>query len=222
MAYTYVFDVNETLLDLAALDSRFDAAFGTQGVRREWFQQMLQSAFISTITGAYTDFGALGAAALSAVAQRHGATLSDEARQGILMGMRELPPHPDVRPALERMRAAGIRLATLTNSTQEVAEAQLQHAGIRELFEQALSADTVRRLKPAREAYDYAVRRLNVTPSDLALVAAHGWDVAGAAAAGVHTVFVARPGQAPDPAAAAPERVVRDLNELADQILAQA
>jgi hypothetical protein len=40
-----VFDVNETLLDLTALDPPFEAAFGRSAVRREWFGQMLQSAF---------------------------------------------------------------------------------------------------------------------------------------------------------------------------------
>jgi hypothetical protein len=50
-----------------------------------------------------------------------------------------------------RLRQAGYRLAALTNSTEEVARAQLEHAGIVGLFEQVLSADTVRRLKPAPE-----------------------------------------------------------------------
>ena len=67
--------------------------------------------------------------------------------------MTSLPAHPDVRPALERLRAAGVRLATLTNSTAEVAEAQLEFAGIRDLFEASLSADTVGRLKPAPQPY---------------------------------------------------------------------
>jgi 2-haloacid dehalogenase len=40
-----------------------------------------------------------------------------------------------VRPALERLRAAGLRLAALTNSTAEVAEAQLSHAELSGLFE---------------------------------------------------------------------------------------
>jgi len=41
------FDVIETLLDLRALDPTFEAVFGDRGVRQEWFQQMLQSAFVS-------------------------------------------------------------------------------------------------------------------------------------------------------------------------------
>jgi len=63
-----VFDVNETLLDLRALDAQFVRVFGDAGVRQAWFTQMLQNAFVATITGPYRDFGQLGAAALDMVA----------------------------------------------------------------------------------------------------------------------------------------------------------
>jgi hypothetical protein len=42
-------------------------------------------------------------------------------------------------------------LASLTNSTEQVARAQLEHAGLLDSFELVLSADTVHRLKPAPE-----------------------------------------------------------------------
>ena len=60
MAPVCVFDVNETLLDLAALDGEFERVFGDRGVRVAWFGQLLQSAMVSTITGSYTDFGSVG------------------------------------------------------------------------------------------------------------------------------------------------------------------
>ena len=81
MARVCVFDVNETLLDLRALDPLFERAFGDAGVRRSWFQQVLQSAFLATITGAYSDFGAIGAAALEMTAEREGVRLSEEDRR---------------------------------------------------------------------------------------------------------------------------------------------
>ena len=60
-----VFDVNETLLDLAALDPYFERAFGDTTARKEWFAQMLRTAFVSVITDRYTDFGTIGRAALT-------------------------------------------------------------------------------------------------------------------------------------------------------------
>jgi 2-haloacid dehalogenase len=146
--------------------------------------QLLQSAFVATITEAYSDFGTVGGSALQMVAEREGVSLSDENRRRILGGIREVPPHPEVTESLERLRDAGLRLATLTNSTQQVAEAQMQNSGLQGYFEQILSADTVRRLKPAPEPYRMAAESLGVEAEGVRLVAAHAWDVAGALRAG--------------------------------------
>ncbi len=219
MARICVFDVNETLLDLGALDPHFERIFGDAGVRRAWFGQLLQSALVATVTDAYSDFGAIGGAALEITAERQGVSLSDEDKQQILGGMRELPPHPEVAESLSRLRDAGLRLATLTNSTQQVAEAQIANSGLRGYFEQLLSADTVRRLKPAPEPYRMAAQSLGVDVGEIRLVAAHAWDVAGALRAGCAAAFVARPGMVLDPLVERPDVVGADLREVADRIL---
>ena len=216
-----VFDVIETLLDVQALDPAFESAFGDRGVRQQCFQQMLQSAFVSTVTSAYRDFSELGRAALQMTAKRRGVDLSPEQQQKILGTIRQLPPHPDVIEALGRLRDAGFRMAALTNSTAEVAEAQLQHARLRDFFEQALSADTAKRLKPAREAYHMAANRLGVEPTDLRMIAAHAWDVTGAMRAGCAAAFVARPNMVLDPAGEQPDIVGADLREIAGSIIAR-
>ncbi len=219
MARVCVFDVNETLLDLGALDPHFERAFGEAGLRRTWFSQVLQSALVATVTGAYSDFGTIGGAALEMVAEREGLDLSDDDRQRILVGMRELPPHPEVAESLDRLRGAGLRLATLTNSTRQVAEAQMNNSGLRDYFEQLLSADDVQRLKPAPEPYRMAAESLGVEVREIRLVAAHAWDVAGALRAGCAAAFVARPGMVLDPLVERPDVVGADLREVADRIL---
>lgn len=213
-----VFDVNETLLDLAALDPRFERAFGDASARPQWFMQMLHSAFVATITDSYVTFGEAGAAALQMTAERRGVDLSDNDKQGILMGMRELPPHPEVPEALDRLRDAGFRVAALTNSTQEVAEAQLEYAGLTEKFEKILSADTAKRIKPAPAPYRMAAKSLGISERELRLVAAHAWDVAGAMRAGCAAAFVAR--QPFDPLVEEPDVMGADLSEVADGIIA--
>jgi 2-haloacid dehalogenase len=219
MARVCLFDVNETLLDLGALDPHFERAFGDAGVRRVWFLQLLQSALVATVTGAYSDFGQVGEAALEMVAERQGVQLTDEDRDLILGGMRELPPHPEVAESLERLRDAGLRLATLTNSTQQVAEAQMDSSGLRGYFEQILSADMVRRLKPAPEPYRMAAESLEVEVQSVRLIAAHAWDVAGSLRAGCAAAFVARPGMVLDPLVERPDVLGADLSEVANRIL---
>ena len=220
MARVCLFDVNETLLDLGALDPHFERVFGDAGVRRSWFLQVLQSALVATVTGVYSEFGAIGAAALDMTAERQGVRISDEDRRAILGGMRELPPHPEVPEALDGLRDAGLRLAALTNNTAEVAEAQLNNAGLSDRFEKVLSADAVRRLKPAPEPYRAAAEALGVETSGVRLIAAHAWDVAGAMRAGCAAAFVARPGMVLDPLADPPDVVGADLSEVAASIIA--
>ena len=213
------FDVNETLLDLRALDPDFESAFGDVAARQAWFTQLIQTAFVTTIIGTYRDFGTIGATALEVIATRRGVTLSPEDRTSILTGMRHLPPHPDVRDGLERLRGAGLRLVTLTNSTEQVGQAQLTNAGLRGYFEHIFSADTARRLKPAPEAYRMVAERLGVDIGEIRLIAAHSWDIAGALHVGCAAAFVARPGMVLDPLFDRPDVVGADLREVADRIL---
>jgi 2-haloacid dehalogenase len=214
-----VFDVNETLLDLTALDPAFERLFGDAAVRQMWFAQMIQSALVSTVTNEYATFGAIGGAALTMTAARRGVTLTEEDRKDILGMVPQLPPHPEVAESLARLRDANFRLVSLTNSTAQVAEAQLRNAGITDLFERILSADTVRRLKPAPEPYHMVAQEMGVPIDGIRLIAAHAWDIAGALRAGCAAAFVARPGAVLDPLVQSPDVVGSNLSEVVDQII---
>jgi 2-haloacid dehalogenase len=213
------FDVNETLLDLAALDPLFERAFGDAAVRPQWFAQMLQVAFVGVITGQDIDFTTAQHGALRMIAERIGTELSDAQADEIVGAMRTLPPHPDVAPALDRLGAAGLTLCSLTNSSLEVSRAQLEHAQIADRFEAILSADQVGRLKPAPEPYRHVADTFGDEIGDVTLVACHAWDCAGALAAGCQAAFVARPGMAPIPIGPQPGIVGDDLGEVASLIL---
>ena len=219
MARVCVFDVNETLLDLGALDPQFERVFGDASMRQAWFGQFLALWLTELVTGEYTPFGTIGGSALEMVAERQGVDLSDEDKQQILGGMQELPPHPEVEESLGRLRDAGIRLAALTNSTQQVADAQIDNSGLRDYFEQVLSADTAQSLKPAPAPYRMAAESLSVEIGQVRLVAAHAWDVTGAMRAGCAAAFVARPGMVLNPLAGRPDVVGADLRETADRII---
>jgi 2-haloacid dehalogenase len=215
-----MFDVNETLLDLRGLDPAFTQSFGDAGARREWFSQVLQSALVTTLLGAYASFSEIGVAALEITAARRGVEIVDAERHRLLGGMRSLPAHEDAADALDRLRGAGLRMVALTNSTYDTAEAGLTHAGLRGFFEQVFSADSVQRLKPAPAPYRMVAERLGVPVGSLRLIAAHAWDVAGALRAGCAAAFVARPGLPFDPLLPRPDIVARDLRDAAEQIIA--
>jgi 2-haloacid dehalogenase len=219
MARVLAFDVNETLLDLKALDPHFARIFGDSAVRGLWFGQFIQSAFVSIITDSYTPFGKVGMAALDMLAARRGITVTADDKAQIANALASLPPHPEVRSALERLRNAGLRMAAFTNSTQAVAEAQMQNAGLRDLFETVYSAEAVQRLKPAPQPYHGIAAHIGVTVDQVRLVAAHAWDIAGALRVGCAAAFIARPGAVLDPLVPAPDIIGADLDAVADAIL---
>jgi 2-haloacid dehalogenase len=217
MGRVIAFDVNETLLDLGALDEHFERAFGNAAVREQWFGQMLQLAFVGGLTGRYVDFSAAQRAALEMLGERYGVAL-DGVADDVAAAMRALPPHPEVAAALDVLRAAGLPLAALTNSPLEVAQDQLRGAGLADRFEAILSADDVRALKPRPEPYELVANTFGVGLPDVRLVAAHAWDVAGALAAGCAAAFVARAGKVLSPLSEPPDVVGADLTEVAERI----
>jgi 2-haloacid dehalogenase len=213
------FDVNETLLDLTALDAPFAVVFGDAALRPVWFQTMLQLSFVGGLTGEYIDFTSAQHAALRMLAGRAGIELSDAQADSVVGTMRRLPAHLDAQPALERLRAAGFRMVTLTNSPANVVHDQLQFSGLASFFEAELSADEVKQLKPAPAPYRLVAERTGVLMSDVRLIAAHGWDISGALAAGAKAAFVARPGAMLYPQGRQPDVASRDLLEIAEKLI---
>ncbi|MEL6276597.1 MAG: haloacid dehalogenase type II, partial [Bacteroidota bacterium] len=114
-----LFDVNETLLDLAPLRLSVGWALNGRGdLLPLWFSKMLHYSLVETLTESYQSFGEIGTAALMMVAKSNGITLDiDAARSAIIPPLRSLPPHADVIPALEILAKKGYQMVSLTNSS---------------------------------------------------------------------------------------------------------
>src|SRR4029453_9211802 len=139
MPRVIVFDLMGTLLDLRALDPYFERFFGDAAVRKEWFTQTLQLAMAAVLTNGYEDFGVQADTGLEMTARQYKVSLLGEEKNLILGTLRKLRPYPDGAESLQRLRDAGLRLAVLTNSTAQTAEAQLTYAGLLDHFEQVIS-----------------------------------------------------------------------------------
>ena len=221
MTKVVAFDVNETLLDLSALDASFEEVLGSAALRGQWFAQMLQLAFVGGLSGEYVDFSTAQHAALLMLAERNGLAITEAAATEMVNRMSSLPPHPEVAGALALLReTTPLKVVALTNSVQSVAKEQLTNAGIRGYFDDVMSADAVKRLKPAPEPYQAVAAAFDVDTADVRLVAAHSWDVSGAMAAGCKAAFVARPGMVLSPIGRQPDIVGADIAEVVEQILA--
>ncbi len=215
-----VCDVNETLLDVRALEPEFKEAFGDPRILQEWFAQVLLYSEVATLAGPYAEFTSIAGAVLDMTASARGVTISPDNRTRILHGMLKLPAHPDVRQGLETMRDAGLRLVTLTNSAPAAVEQQLANSGLASLFERSFSVDSVRRFKPAPEVYRFVAEALAVPIDQLRLVAAHAWDIVGSLRAGCAAAFVARPGKVLYSLGPQPDITGADFQKVAQAIVA--
>jgi 2-haloacid dehalogenase len=215
-----VFDVNETLLDLDALCPTFDRIFNDPAAMRLWFADLILYSEALTLAGVYVPFTDIGGAVLRMLAATRDITISDADAAELTNRFATMPPHPEVPAALRRLREHGFRLFTLTDNTLEISGRQLERAGVIDVFERRFSVDeTVRRHKPAPEAYHSVAAALEVDPGDICLIASHVWDTIGAVAAGWRAALILREGNAPLDVGPQPNYVGKDLDVIADQLI---
>jgi 2-haloacid dehalogenase len=210
-----VFDVNETLLDLAPVRNWFADRFGNEPNAAMWFGELLRLSFVSAATGQYVPFPELATSALATSAERFGASIGDGDVSHIGGVLTTLPAHADVPEGLGLLGDSGFSLVALTNSPLQTANTQLTNARIAHLFDSIMSVEMVGRFKPHHSVYEAAATALGVTTSELVMVAAHDWDIAGSMVAGCDGVFVSRPGQLYSPSFAPPTLHSTDICDAA-------
>ena len=188
MPRTIFFDLNGTLVDPGALIEPRELALAA-------LDQATVLAMINALGGRAVPFRELLDAALRHQLGRAGRDAADA--EAALARLPSMPAFPEAAEALDTLRQAGFEVAVLTQSARENAEPVLANAGLR--MDRVLSASP---LKPDPRAY---------APAQGAwFVAAHWWDVAGAAGAGVRTAWVSRddrvyPAAIPQPELGAPD-----------------
>jgi 2-haloacid dehalogenase len=111
-----------------------------------------------------------------------------------------------------------MRLVTLSNGSDQVAESLLTRSGLRSDFEAVLTVEDAPAWKPVQAAYDYAAAACGVKTANLLLVAVHPWDINGAARAGLRTAWLNRTGESYPSYFAAPDHTIAALSDLAPQL----
>ena len=209
------FDVNETLLDLAPVRAALVEAGEAGSLLGTVFARTLLTGFAAATVGDWCSFRDAFDAALAQETD-----LSADARALVAAGFRELSPHPDVEPALRRLREEGVRVVTLSHGSPGVAETGLERGGITPLVERSLTSEAIRAWKPSREVYLWAAGVCDVPPDRMALVAAHGWDVLGAQRAGLTGAWFPRSERCYPAVYEAPDLQAGSLADVVDALLA--
>ena len=213
-----IFDVNETLLDLSPLKDSINSALENDLGFEVWFPQLLHYSLVETLTDNYRDFSEIAAAVFKMTAEKFNKNFSDEEVKEILSKITELPPHADVVKGLQKLKEEGFIMVALTNGKPNVAKDQLEFAGLTSYFDEILSVEVVKKYKPATETYNFVTRKFGVENSMAMMIAAHGWDIAGAKRAGLKTAFISRPGKSLYPLADSPDLIFSTILELSESL----
>jgi 2-haloacid dehalogenase len=213
-----IFDLNGTLVDPGVLAQPLGDTERADELVQRAFDIAIQEAMAMTLTGAHAPFPELLGAALrrELVLAGQEPELAEDALE--LLG--SMPAFIEAPSALERLRGEGLQLAVLTQSSTDAADAVLRFAGLRDRIDLVLGSDEVGAFKPDPRMYHAALERAGVAADEACLVAAHWWDVMGAARAGLQTGWVARHDRVL--LSTVPEPAVRgaDLAEVAEGIVA--
>lgn len=215
-----IFDVNETLLDMSPLKKKINSLLNSSKGFRIWFGMLLQYSLVDNCTGSYHDFLSIANATLDMTAKALKTDVDENEKKAALATIKELPAYPDVPKGLQLLKENGFRLITLTNSPSATLTGQLQYSKLTEYFEATLSIDSIKKYKPAAKTYQWAAEQLSVNVTGAMLIAAHGWDIAGALQAGMQAAFIERDGQSLYPLAAKPPFIGKNLIEVSNSIIA--
>jgi 2-haloacid dehalogenase len=119
-----VFDIAETLLDLQTLRPFFQRVFGKAAMVEDWFGETIL--YSETLTNTFVPFTQLGGGVLRMLGRIHNVVIGQTEVAELGKGLAALAPHPDVPDSLKRLKAAGYRLVTLTDSPANPGQGPLQ------------------------------------------------------------------------------------------------
>lgn len=97
---------------------------------------------------------------------------------------------PEVGAAIERLKAQGLEVFVHANGTTRLQLDICRSSGLK--FDMLLSSELLGVYKPALANYQKALGLLKRKPEESVMVAAHEYDLAGARAAGMKTIYVYR------------------------------
>jgi len=179
-----------------------------------WRRTHFESSMIDALCDrGHTPYREIGQRAVSHVMDRCGIAYTQDEVRGLVGEIEKLKPFPDVVAALERLRAAGYKLAILSNGDRDMLAAAGPHIGFR--FDHVISVEEAGYFKPHWKTYAKAAEIVGEEPSSILFVANHAFDCIGAKSCGMRTAFIDRRKRPFGHTPHQPDLVVADFAELA-------
>ena len=186
-----------------------------------WRTRQFEYTWLRSVSQRYADFWKVTEDALVFAAHMLQLDLSADKRAQLMAAYLDLKAYPDVRPALESLKHAGIRLAFLSNMTLTMLDAATKNSSLEGMFEFALSTDKVHTYKPDPRAYQMGIDAFGLQRHEILFAAFGGWDAAGAKWFDYPTFWVNRLHLPVEELDAAPDAIGASLTDVAHFVRSQ-
>lgn len=213
---TVVFDIIGTCFSLDKPRQKLVELGAPPYALQLWFAQSLRDAFALSHAGSYRPLKEVLEAELPRTLKLLGLEAQERQCSEVLNTLAELDLYPSAREAFRLLNTEGWRVIALTNGSEDFTRKLLERAKV-DTFSKIFSCDAVEKTKPHPSVYALPKQDSSDT---IWMVAVHAWDIAGAALAGLRTVFVAREEKEFLSVYPQPDIIAGDLAEAANKIIA--
>ncbi len=210
-----VFDAYGTLFDFSTAARRHSESLGDKADKLTalWRDKQLQYTWLRAAQGRHADFwqvtgDALDFALETCVIDQPGI------RDNLMASYMTLDPFPEVTETLDRLKAAGKRLAILSNGSPGMLESAVRNARLDGVFELVISVEEVGAYKPDPRVYQLAVEQLGLPASAISFQSSNAWDAYAASAFGMKVVWCNRYAQRRERLPGSPDHEIASLAEL--------
>ncbi len=211
----YVFDAYGTLFDVHAAVRRHAGEIGPDGqaLSEIWRAKQLEYSWVRTLMGSYRDFWQLTEEALDYAFLK--VPTADPALRGKLLDAYwRLDCFPEVPAVLAALKAAGARIAILSNGSPAMLESAVKSAALDTVVDEVFSVDEIGRYKTVPDVYEMVTTAWRLYPQSVSFQSSNRWDVAGAHKFGFRTVWINRTGQPDEYRDHPPALILPSLNGL--------
>lgn len=217
-----LFDLMGTLLDVHSVTGRADDLYPGRGAALSalWRHKQVEYTWLRTLANRYASFTQVTEDALIAAGESLGLSIDAAARGALMHEYTQLRPFADVLPVLASLSARDVTVGILSNADPGLIEDVLSAAGLGDVFDVVLSADTARAFKTAPSVYALGTQALGHAAAEIGFVSAHAWDAAGAQSFGYRAAWANRTGAAAERLGVAPAFTHRSLAEAVAALVA--
>jgi 2-haloacid dehalogenase len=152
----------------------------------------------TTTHGPYQPYRDVLRGTLRQIMERYGLPYREEDGDALVAAVPTWGPYPEVPPALEKLRAAGIKVAIITNSDDDIMTRNVANIGVP--IDRVITAEQARAYKPSPVIFAYTLQELGCEPADILHVAqGFEYDIVPAHGLGWERVWINRYGKTGDP-----------------------